>query len=54
MLYKGMALRAIYRVVDVSINIATKPLVDAGSAVLDYQDQVMVNRPCRRVQCDET
>ena len=53
MLCEGMALRAISRVADVSVNTVTKLLVDAGSAALDYQDEVMVNLPCRRVQCDE-
>ena len=53
MLCEGMALRAISRVADVSINTVTKLLVDAGSAALDYQDRVMVKLPCRRVRCDE-
>ena len=44
-------MRAISRVTDGSINTVTKLLVDAGSVALDYQDHVMVNLPCRRIQC---
>ena len=51
MLCEGMSMRA--RVADVARNTVDKLLQDAGSAALDYQDQVMVNLPCRRVQCDE-
>ena len=53
MLCEGMSMRAVAWVADVSRNTVDKLLQDAGSAALDYQDQVMVNLPCRRVQCDE-
>ena len=53
LLCEGAAMRTITRVEDVSINTVTKLLVDAGSAALDYQDRVMVNLPCQRIQCDE-
>ena len=53
MLCEGMSMRAVARVADVSRNTVDKLLQNAGSAALDYQDQMMVNLPCRRVQCDE-
>ena len=43
-------MRAVARVADVSRNTVDKLLQNAGSAALDYQDQIMVNLPCRRVQ----
>ena len=52
-LCEGMSMRAVARVADVSRNTVDKLLQNAGSAALDYQDQIMVNLPCRRVQCDE-
>lgn len=53
MLCEGMSMRAVARVADVSRNTVDKLLQNAGSAALDYQDQMMVNLPRRRVQCDE-
>ena len=38
---------------DVSINTVTKLLVDLGVACAKYQDEVMRNLPCKRIQCDE-
>ena len=38
---------------DVSINTVTKLLVDLGFTCAKYQDEVMQNLPCKRIQCDE-
>ena len=34
-------------------NTITKPLVDLGRACAEYQDAVLVDLPCRHIQCDE-
>ena len=38
---------------DVSINTVTKLLLDLGFTCAKYQDEVMQNLPCKRIQCDE-
>jgi IS1 family transposase len=53
MLCEGMSLRATSRLADVSINTVTKLLVDAGTACAEYQDRVLRELPCKRVQVDE-
>jgi transposase-like protein len=53
LLVEGMSLRAVTRITGVSINTVTKLLVDAGRVCSEYQDRVMVNLPCRRIQVDE-
>ncbi|MEI8209582.1 MAG: IS1 family transposase, partial [Methylococcales bacterium] len=53
MLVEGNSLRAITRMVDCSINTVTKLLVDAGTACAEYQDKVLRDLPCKRIQCDE-
>jgi IS1 family transposase len=53
MLVEGNSLRATSRLADVSINTVTKLLVDAGRACADYQDRMLVNLTCKRIQCDE-
>jgi IS1 family transposase len=53
MLVEGNSLRATTRMADVSINTVTKLLVDLGAACAEYQDRVLVNLPCRRIQADE-
>jgi len=52
-LCEGSSLRAISRVVDVSINTATKLLVDAGVTCAAYHDEHVRNVSAQRVQCDE-
>mgnify|MGYP003394346338 CR=1 FL=1 len=37
----------------VAKNTITKLLVDLGRACCEYQDKVMRNLPCKRIQCDE-
>ncbi|MDA8232734.1 MAG: IS1 family transposase [Magnetospirillum sp.] len=53
LLCEGSSLRAISRVVDVSINTVTKMLVDAGAACAAYHDEHVRDVKARRVQCDE-
>ena len=52
-LVEGMGIRATARTADVSKNTVTKLLVDAGKACGSYQDQVLRDLPCKRIQVDE-
>lgn len=52
-LVEGNSLRSTQRMTGVSINTVTKLLVDAGAACEKYQDEVMRNLKCERIQCDE-
>ena len=52
-LCEGNSIRATARMCDVAINTVVKLLQDTGSACLDYQDEVMRDLPCKRLQCDE-
>lgn len=53
MLCEGSSMRSIYRIANVSINTVTKLLVDSGTACATYQDKVLHNLTCKKVQCDE-
>jgi IS1 family transposase len=53
MMAEGISLRAIVRLTGVSRTTLIKLLEDAGQAFSDYQDRVLVNLPCKRVQADE-
>src|SRR5512146_542449 len=53
MLVEGNSLRATSRMADCSINTVTKLLVDVGTACAEYQDRVLRDLPCQRIQCDE-
>ena len=44
---------AVAHVAEVSRNSVDKLLQEAGAACLDYQDRMLVDLPCQRVQCDE-
>jgi IS1 family transposase len=52
-LVEGNSMRATSRMCDVSINTVTKLLVDVGTACGLYQNEVLRNLPCKRIQCDE-
>jgi IS1 family transposase len=52
-LVEGNSLRAASRMANVSINTVTKLLIDTGRACAGYQDEVLRNLPCKRIQCDE-
>ncbi|HVV78558.1 MAG TPA: IS1 family transposase [Pseudolabrys sp.] len=53
LLCEGMSIRAICRVTGAGKNTVAKLLVDAGVASAAYQDRVLRNLPCKRVQADE-
>lgn len=49
----GMGVRATCRAAEVSKPTVLKLLVDAGHVCGDYQDEVLRDLPCRRIQLDE-
>jgi IS1 family transposase len=53
MMAEGIALRAITRLTGISRTTLQKLLEDAGQAFSEYQDRVLVNLQCKRVQVDE-
>jgi IS1 family transposase len=53
MMAEGIALRAITRLTGISRTTLHKLLEDAGRAFSDYQDRVLVNLLCKRIQVDE-
>ena len=52
-LIEGMSVRAAARTAGVSKNTVVKLLADAGKVCAAYQDTVMRDLPCKRVQADE-
>ena len=50
---EGNSIRSTARMTDVAINTVVKLLQDLGSVCLDYQDEVMRDLPCKRLQADE-
>jgi len=52
-LVEGNSIRATVRMTGAAKNTVTKLLVDLGAACAEYQDRVMVDLPCRTLQCDE-
>src|SRR6266478_6130511 len=50
---EGISLRSATRLTGISRTTLLKLLEDAGRAFSDYQDRVLVNLPCKRVQVDE-
>jgi IS1 family transposase len=53
MMAEGISLRAITRLTGISRTTLIKLLEDAGQAFSEYQDKVLINLNCRRVQVDE-
>lgn len=53
MMVEGVSIRAITRMTGVSKNTVAKLLADAGQACLEYQDRMLRNLPCKRIQADE-
>jgi IS1 family transposase len=53
MMAEGISLRSMTRLTGVSRTTLLKLLEDAGQAFSAYQDWVLVNLPCKRVQVDE-
>ncbi len=52
-LCEGNSIRGTSRITGAAVNTVMKLLRDLGAACLDYQDKVMVDLPCERIQCDE-
>lgn len=53
LLVEGNSMRSVTRLIGCSINTVTKLLIDAGTACAIYQNEVMRDLPCKRIQCDE-
>lgn len=53
LLVEGNSLRSVTRITGKSINTVSKLLVDVGTACAIYQNEVMRNLQCKRIQCDE-
>jgi IS1 family transposase len=52
-LVEGMSIRATVRITGVAKNTVTKLLVDLGAACSEYQDGIMQNLICERIEADE-
>src|SRR6202011_5601141 len=52
-LIEGNSIRATVRMTGVAKNTVVKLLCDLGRACSEYQDKVLRNLPCKRIQCDE-
>ncbi len=52
-LCEGNSIRSTARITDMAINTVVKLLKDVGAACLDYQNEVMQNLSCKKIQCDE-
>lgn len=53
MMAEGVSLRAITRLTGISRTTLIKLLEDAGQAFSEYQDRVLMNLKCKRLQVDE-
>src|SRR5580698_4979970 len=52
-LVEGNSIRAVSRMTGIARNTITDLLVDLGVACAEYQDKVLRNLKCHRIQCDE-
>ncbi|MBI1901046.1 MAG: IS1 family transposase [Planctomycetia bacterium] len=52
-LVEGSSLRSTARITGIARNTVNKLLVDIGAACAEYQNRVLRNLPCRRLQLDE-
>src|ERR1700722_2867455 len=52
-LVEGNSLRATARMCDAAFNTVLKLMPQIGQACEAYQRRVLVNLPCKRLQCDE-
>lgn len=52
-LVEGNSIRATSRMTGTAKNTVIKLLEDIGTACANYQDEVMRDLPCRRIECDE-
>jgi transposase len=53
MMVEGMSIRSISRLTGASKNTVVKLLIDARLACSDYQDKMLRELPCKRLQLDE-
>jgi IS1 family transposase len=53
LLCEGMSMRAVSRLTGASKNTIVRLMIDAGQASAAYQDRVLRNLPCKRIQVDE-
>jgi hypothetical protein len=51
-LIEGCSIRSTVRMTGVSKKAVTRLLVEAGTVAAEYQDRVMRDLPCRRIQVD--
>jgi IS1 family transposase len=52
-LVEGMSVRATVRITGVAKNTITKLGFELGTACADYQNKVLRDLPCKKIQCDE-
>ncbi len=52
-LCEGNSIRSTARITGTAVNTVVKLLKEVGAACLEYQDKVMRNLPCQKLQCDE-
>lgn len=52
-LCEGNSIRSTARITETAVNTVVKLLREVGIACLDYQDRVMHNLECHKIQCDE-
>jgi IS1 family transposase len=52
-LVEGISIRATCRMLGVEKRTVTRLLVDVGTACFEYQDRVLRELSCKRIQCDE-
>jgi len=52
-LIEGNSIRATCRMTDTAKGTVLKLLADVGKACMEYQDKVLRDLPCKRIQCDE-
>lgn len=53
LLVEGMAINAVCRATGVAKGTVLKLLADVGEACTAYQNRVMRNLSCKKIQCDE-
>lgn len=52
-LVEGLSIRSTVRITGAAKNTIIKLLVDVGTACLEYQNKVLRNLACKRIECDE-
>ena len=52
-LVEGNSIRGTVRITGAAKNTVTKLLVDLGAACAEYQSHVLVDLPCKTIECDE-